>query len=124
MWLSSFIVTSSNGERVSPWNIPLWIFASSKLFRPAVNSSFQVFMVFSIKFMTSSDILYILRQFIIQLCGAISYAFLYWYQFYLTGIFVSDVLMADTNIKILAILKYYFKMNLKITEAAHRIHKV
>ncbi len=29
----------------------------------AVNSTLQVFMVFSIKFMTSSDILYILRLF-------------------------------------------------------------
>ena len=34
-------------------------------------------MVFSIKFMTSCDILYILRQIIIQLFGTISYAFFY-----------------------------------------------
>ena len=43
--------------------IPLWIFASGKLLPPTVNSTLQVFMVFSIKFMTSSDILYILMQF-------------------------------------------------------------
>ena len=67
---------NSNGDRASPGKIGLWIFASAKLLPPAVNSTLQVFMVFSIKFMTSSDILYILRQFIIQLCGTISYGFL------------------------------------------------
>ena len=47
----------------SPWKIPLWIFISAKLLPPAVSSTLQVFMVFSIKFMTSCDILYILRQY-------------------------------------------------------------
>ena len=45
---------------LDPWNISFWIFASAKLFSLAVNSISQVFIVFSIKFMTSSDILYIL----------------------------------------------------------------
>ena len=42
----------------SPWNISLWIFASAKFSPLAINSTLQVFMVFSIKIMTSSDILY------------------------------------------------------------------
>ena len=71
MWLSG-IIAIINSDSASPENIPLWIFASAKLFAPAVNSIQQVFMVFSIKFITSSDILYILRQFIIQLYGTIS----------------------------------------------------
>ena len=78
MWLSGIItITNSNGERESPWNIPLWIFASATLFTAVVNSTLKVPMVFSIKFVTSSDMLYIiLRQFIIQLFGTISCAFL------------------------------------------------
>ena len=76
MWLSGIMaIMDSNGESVSPWNISLWIITSGKLFPLAVNSSLQVYMAFSIKFMTSCNILYILRQFIIQLCGIISYAF-------------------------------------------------
>ena len=64
------------GDRASTSKIPLWIFASANLLPPAVSSTLQVFIVLSMKFMTSSDILYILRLFIIQLCGTISYAFL------------------------------------------------
>ena len=67
-------IMNSKGDSASPWKIPLWIFVSAKLFLPAVNSTLQVFMVFSMKFMTY--ILYILRHFIIQLCGTMSYAFL------------------------------------------------
>ena len=64
MWLSGIMaIMNCNGDSVSPWNIPLWIFASTKLLPLAVNSTFLVFMVFSIKFMTSSDILYILLSF-------------------------------------------------------------
>ena len=76
--LLSGIITiiNSNGDSACPWNIPHWIFASAKLLPPAVNSTLQVFMVFSVKFMTSSDILYILKQFTIQLWGKMSYAFL------------------------------------------------
>ena len=55
---------------------PLWIFISTKLLPPAVNSTPQMFMVFSMYFMTSCDILYILRQFIIPLWGTISYVFI------------------------------------------------
>ena len=58
-------IMNNKGDRASPLKISLWSFASDKLLPPAVNSTLQVFLVFSIKFMTSSDILYILRQFII-----------------------------------------------------------
>ena len=77
MWLSGIMaVMNSKGDRASPWKIPLRIFASTNLLPPAVNSTLQVFMVLSIKFMTSFAILYILRLFIIQLCRTISHAFL------------------------------------------------
>ena len=69
-------IMNRNADSASPLNIPLWIFASAKLFPFAVNSTLQVFMGFSIKFMTFSDILYILRQFIIQLSRTKSYVFL------------------------------------------------
>ena len=69
-------IMNVNGDSGSFWNILLLIFASAKLLPPAVNSILQVFMVFLIKFMTSYDILYILRQFIMQLFGTIAYAFL------------------------------------------------
>ena len=76
IWLSGIMsIMKSFGDRAFPWNIPLWTFASPKLLLPAVNSPFQVFMVFSIKFMTSSGILYILKQFIIQILDFMSYAF-------------------------------------------------
>ena len=66
MWLSGFIVIlNSNGDIASSSKLPLSIFASAKHLPPAVNSTFQVFMVFSVWFMTTSDILYILKQFII-----------------------------------------------------------
>ena len=77
MWFSGIMgIMNSKGDRASPWKIPLWIFASANLLPLVVNSAVQVFMVLWIKFMTSCDILYILRMFIIQLCGNISYAFL------------------------------------------------
>ena len=73
MWFSGIAaIMNFNGDNASPWNIPLWIFDSAKRFPHAVSSTFQVFMVFLIKLMTSSDILYILRQFVIQLCGTIA----------------------------------------------------
>ena len=43
------------------------------LLPPALSSTLQFSMVFSLDFMTSPDILYILRQFIIQFWGAISF---------------------------------------------------
>ena len=55
---------------------------------PAINSTLQIFMIFSIKFMTSCDILYILRQSIIQLCETISYAFYMPYAFLLSIIII------------------------------------
>ena len=73
MWISGIMaIMNGNGGRESPGKIPLWIFLSAKLLLSAVNSTLQVFMVFSIEFMTSCGILYILRQFIIQLCMTIS----------------------------------------------------
>ena len=78
MWLSGIIaITNSNEDSASLWKISIWIFASATPFPPAVNFPLQIFMVSSIKFIISSDILYILRQFIIQLYRAISYAVLY-----------------------------------------------
>ena len=77
MWLSGIIaITNSNVDNASPWKIPHWIFPSVKLFPPAVNSTFQFFMVFAINFVNLSYIFYILRQSITQLCGIISYSFL------------------------------------------------
>ena len=60
-WLSGIIaITNTNSDSASPWKIPLRIFTTAKLFPSAVNSILQFFMVFSINFMTSSNILYIL----------------------------------------------------------------
>ena len=69
-------IMNSKGDSVSPWKMPPWIFVSAMLLPPAVSPTLQVFMFCSMKFMTSCDILYILRQCSIQLCGSISYAFL------------------------------------------------
>ena len=64
MWLSRiFAITNSKCDSASPWRIPLWIFTSSMLSPPAVSSTYQFYVVFSIKFMTFSDILCILRQY-------------------------------------------------------------
>ena len=72
IWLSGIItITNSNGDSASSWKTPLWIFTSVKLFPPAVSSTPQFSIVFTIHFMTSPDILYILRQSIIQLYGTI-----------------------------------------------------
>ena len=60
MWLSVIMtIMNINGDSASPWNIPLLIFVSDKLIPPAVNCTLPVFMDFSVKFMTSCDILYI-----------------------------------------------------------------
>ena len=76
MWLSGIMaIMICKSASASPWKIPLWIFASAKLLPPALNSTLQIFMVLSIKFITSCDILYFLKQIIIQLCGTISYPF-------------------------------------------------
>ena len=74
MWSSSRC--NNNGDSVSPWNIPLWIFTSAKLFTPAVSSILHFSMVISINFMTLPDILYILRQSFIQFCGTKLYSLL------------------------------------------------
>ena len=59
--------------------MPLRIFSTAKLFLPTVKSILQVSMVFSINFMTSSGILYILRQSTIHLWGTTSYYYLYYF---------------------------------------------
>ena len=47
LWLSGIMaIMNSKGDSASPWKIPLWIFASDKLFRPAVNSIVQVLIGF------------------------------------------------------------------------------
>ena len=72
LWLSGIIAfINRNGDSAYLWNIPLLIFASascSQSYSPGFHG-------FLIKFMTS-DILYMLMQFIIQLCRTISHAFL------------------------------------------------
>ena len=54
-------IMNSKGDRAPPWKMHLWIFVSAMLLPPAIRSTLQVFMVCSMKFMTSCDILYILR---------------------------------------------------------------
>ena len=77
MWLSGIMdITNSNGDNVSLWNMPLCIFTFAKLCLPAVNSTLQVCIVFSIKCTIRSSILYIFRQCCIHLWGTISQAFL------------------------------------------------
>ena len=73
MWLSGIVaITNINGDIATPRFMPLCIFTSIKLFPPAVNSTLQVSMVFSINCMTRSGILHILRQCTIHLWGTIS----------------------------------------------------
>ena len=57
MWFSGIMaIMNSKGDSASPWKMPLWIFVSAMLLPPVVSSSLQVFMVSSMKFMTSCDI--------------------------------------------------------------------
>ena len=64
MWFSGIMaIMNSRGDSTSPWKIPLWIFVSAQFIPPVVNSTLQFFMVFSMKLMTSCDILYISRQY-------------------------------------------------------------
>ena len=64
-------ITNSNGDSASPWNIPLCIFPYVKLFPPAVNSTSQVCMVFSINCTTWSGILWIRMIFSLVICSSI-----------------------------------------------------
>ena len=52
-------MTNSSDDNESPWMMPLWILTSARVGPPANISIFQSFMVFIMKFMTLSDILYI-----------------------------------------------------------------
>ena len=77
IWFNDIIAfTNSNSDSAFPQKISPWLFNSVKLFPPAVNSTIQFSMIFSMNFMTSSNMLYILRQSIIHLCGTISCIFL------------------------------------------------
>ena len=63
MWLSGIIgITNNNGDSASPWNLPLWIFTSAKLFPPVVVSTHQVRMIFSINCTTWLGIIIIIIQ--------------------------------------------------------------
>ena len=76
MWLSGIIaIWNRNGDNTSPRKILLRISVPAKLFPLAINSTLQFLIVSSINLMTLSDILYILRQFIILLCWTVSYVF-------------------------------------------------
>ena len=48
-----FAITNSDGDSASCWYIPFGSFTSAKLFHPAVDSTFQFFMVYSMNLMTS-----------------------------------------------------------------------
>ena len=49
MWMSNIMaITKGNGDIASHWNMALWIFTSDEPFLSAVNSTLQVWMVFSI----------------------------------------------------------------------------
>ena len=76
MWLSGIIaIIISNGDSAPPGKITLLDFCFSYFLQLSILLS-KFLMVCSIKFMTSSNILYIWWQFDIPLCGTISYAFL------------------------------------------------
>ena len=64
------IIANSNGQSVSPWKIPLWIFTIASVFLPAVNSAFQFFMASVINLTSLSDILYILDILLSNFAGS------------------------------------------------------
>ena len=81
MWLSgNLAITNSNCDSASHWNMPRWIFTFADLFPRVVNCTFSVSMAFLMNIMTSSGIIFILRQCNIQICGTISWAFLSYIQ--------------------------------------------
>ena len=69
------VITQSNADSASPRKIALLIFTLAKIFPPTVNSTLQFSIVISVNFMSLSDIFYILKQFVIQFCVTIMYAF-------------------------------------------------
>ena len=69
------VITNSNSESSSLWKMSLWIFTSTMVCSPAVNSTFEFFKVFMMQLMTLPDILYIFRHSVIQVCRWILYAF-------------------------------------------------
>ena len=90
MYLSGIIVITNNiGDSASPWNIPLWIFASAQLFSPAVNSTFSGFGCFLDKvwfcliFCTFGSSLFFFNFSFISTCSIMSAHFFVfnWLQF-------------------------------------------
>ena len=69
-------ITNSSGDSASPRNIPLWIFVSAKLPPLCSQFNFPGFHGFLDKIYDFVWYLVHFEQFIIQLCGTISYAFL------------------------------------------------
>ena len=65
-WFFCVTLLNSKGDSATHWKIPLWIFIWANFLSHAVSSTLHVFMVFSIKFMTSCDILYIFNIIIIH----------------------------------------------------------
>ena len=64
LWQSDIIeISNKNDDREHPWNRPLQLFISVKLFPSVVNSILQFFKVSSMNFMKLLDIIYILRQY-------------------------------------------------------------
>ena len=71
-WLSNIIAIATNsGQSESPWKITIWIFTPARAWPPAINSTLQFSMTFMMKFMISSDILYIFKHYYSRLRGHI-----------------------------------------------------
>ena len=97
-------IMNSKGDRASPWKIPLRIYASAKLLPPAINSTLPVFMVLSIKFLTSCNIVYIFRLFIIQMRNNYYYYYYYYYFTHLRGFYASVCWWFSTEVWVTASL--------------------
>ena len=76
-FLSSIIaITNSYGENVSPWKISLWIFSSAEIVPPAVHSTLEFYIVSVFNLIALSLIVYIFREYLMQLSRTILYLFL------------------------------------------------
>ena len=60
-------IINSNGKNASRWKMPNYLLTITKVVPPAFNSTFQLLMASVRILMTLLDILYILRQYFIQL---------------------------------------------------------
>ena len=70
------IKTNSNGDRESPWKIPLVMSTCPRSVPPDVNTIFQLAMLLLIMVIMFLAPLTISRHFSIYECGTMSYAFL------------------------------------------------